>query len=125
MSLICFVIGVVSCLLLQDKRPSKGNQKDKSTDNKLFFKEMFDFSIARNWRFLLWVLTDTLLEAGYNVPYFFLPCKCCSYIWANINLTLWYMLTAYATYLGLSTSQGATILSTSYGMNAVGRLITG
>ncbi|GAN00924.1 MFS general substrate transporter [Mucor ambiguus] len=105
MSLVCFVVGLISCLLFQDKRPSKGNQKDESTDTKLFFKEMFDFSIVRNWRFLLWVFTDTLLEAGYNVPYFFLP--------------------SYATFLGLSSSQGATILSTSYGMNAVGRLISG
>ncbi|KAL0145174.1 major facilitator superfamily domain-containing protein [Mucor lusitanicus] len=88
-----------------DKRPSKGNQKDESTNTKLFFKEMFDFSVVKNWRFLLWVFTDTLLEAGYNVPYFFLP--------------------SYATFLGLSSSQGATILSTSYGMNAVGRLISG
>ncbi|KAL7308568.1 hypothetical protein PS15m_011756 [Mucor circinelloides] len=105
MSLICFIIGVFSCLLFQDKRPSNGNQKDNSTDSKLFFKEMFDFSIVRNWRFLLWVFIDTLLEAGYNVPYFFLP--------------------SYATFLGLSTSQGATILSTSYGMNAAGRLVSG
>lgn len=79
MSLLCFVIGVISCLLLQDKRPS--NQQDRSTDSKLVFKEMFDFSIAKNWRFLLWVFTDTLLEAGYNVPYFFLPCKYGSYTW--------------------------------------------
>lgn len=76
MSLVCFVVGVFSCMLFRNKTPSDSFQDpEKRSNNKLVFKEMFDFSIVKNWRFLLWVFIDILLEGGYNVPYFFLPCK--------------------------------------------------
>lgn len=76
MSLVCFVVGIFSCMLFRNKAPIDSYQDpEKKSSNKLIFKEMFDFSIVRNWRFLLWVFIDILLEGGYNVPYFFLPCK--------------------------------------------------
>ncbi|KAI8641200.1 major facilitator superfamily domain-containing protein [Parasitella parasitica] len=103
MSLICFVVGVLSCALFSNNSEEDSEKKGGSRSSKLALKEMFDFSIIKNWRFLLWVFIDILLEGGYNVPYFFLP--------------------SYATFLGLSTSQGAAILSTSSGMNAFGRII--
>ncbi|CEP14078.1 hypothetical protein [Parasitella parasitica] len=106
MSLICFVVGVFSCVLFSNKSSNHEGSEEKGTSSsKLALKEMFDFSIIKNWRFLLWVFIDILLEGGYNVPYFFLP--------------------SYATFLGLSTSQGAAILSTSSGMNACGRIVSG
>lgn len=82
MSLICFTVGLLSCLIFKNKREA-GNAKDeedeKNNDNKkkyrLNVKEMFDFSIAKNWRFLLWVAADILLEGAFNIPYYFLPCK--------------------------------------------------
>jgi hypothetical protein len=63
-------------MLFRNKAPIDSYQDpEKKSSNKLIFKEMFDFSIVKNWRFLLWVFIDILLEGGYNVPYFFLPCK--------------------------------------------------
>jgi hypothetical protein len=69
MSMVCLIIGLLSCLIFKNKK-----QVEKNC-NKLNIKEMFDFSIAKNWRFLIWVAADILLEGAFNIPYYFLPCK--------------------------------------------------
>lgn len=73
MSLICLVVGLFACLLFKNKK--KDNNKEEEKPEKLNLKEMFDFSIAKDKKFLLWCATDILLEAAFNVPYYFLPCK--------------------------------------------------
>ncbi|KAI7903952.1 major facilitator superfamily domain-containing protein [Cokeromyces recurvatus] len=115
MCLICFVVGTFSCLMFKNKNladnftdEKQKNSRNETSDIKsklTMIMNMFDFSVAKNWRFLLWVVIDILLEAAYNVPYYFLP--------------------SYATYLGLTPSQGAIILSVGCGMNALGRIISG
>ncbi|KAI8390143.1 major facilitator superfamily domain-containing protein [Blakeslea trispora] len=97
MSLVCLVVGVISCLFFKTAK--------KSEKSKICLKDMFDLSVAKNWRFLLWVFIDILMESAYNVPYYFLP--------------------SYATFLGLSSSQGALVLSIGSGMNAIGRIVSG
>ncbi|KAI9483332.1 MAG: major facilitator superfamily domain-containing protein [Benjaminiella poitrasii] len=114
MCLICFTVGVFSCLIFKNRRMADNFIDEKNTDNRKSNKlkstwamvlGMFDFSVAKDWRFLLWVFIDIVLEAAYNVPYYFLP--------------------SYATYLGLSSSEGALVLSVGCGMNALGRIISG
>ncbi|RCH90728.1 hypothetical protein CU097_009504 [Rhizopus azygosporus] len=100
MSLICFVVGLSACWLLG--ATDKGKKQAKTSLN---IKETFDFSVANDWRYILWCIIDILFEAAYNTPAYFLP--------------------SYATYLGLSSSQGALILSVGSGMNAIGRIISG
>jgi sugar phosphate permease len=84
MSLICLVVGIFACLIFKNKKKKKGQptsvsndneSTEKRKDNGINFKEMFDFTIVNNWRFLLWCAVDTLLEGAYNIPYYFLPCK--------------------------------------------------
>ncbi|CAO3650139.1 unnamed protein product [Mucor hiemalis] len=113
LSLICFVAGVLSCLIFKNKEKPEISIEQKtemvmnSNDaSKLeTIKSMFDFSVAKDWRFLLWCASDIFMEAAYNVPNYFIP--------------------SYATYLGLSTSKGALILSVCSGMNALGRIVSG
>ncbi|KAI9361558.1 major facilitator superfamily domain-containing protein, partial [Pilaira anomala] len=100
MSLICFVVGVLACSIFKNKKKDVNVKPEK-----INFKEMFDFSIAKDPKFLLWCATDILLEAAFNIPYYFLP--------------------SYATHLGLTSSQGAIILSAGSGMNAFGRIVSG
>lgn len=71
MSLICLVIGLLACCLLGIKKDTKSKHAIKVPP----LKETFDFSVAKDWRYLLWCITDILLEAGYNTPAYFLPCK--------------------------------------------------
>ncbi|KAI9258447.1 major facilitator superfamily domain-containing protein [Helicostylum pulchrum] len=99
LSLICFAVGVLACLIFKNKK------NEDTKPEKLNVKEMFDFSIAKDRKFLLWCATDILLEAAFNIPYYFLP--------------------SYATHLGLTSSQGAIILSAGSGMNAFGRIVSG
>ncbi|KAG0736776.1 hypothetical protein G6F57_004387 [Rhizopus arrhizus] len=101
MSLVCLVIGLLACCLLGIKKDANSNHTIKMPP----LKETFDFSVAKDWRYLLWCITDILLEAGYNTPAYFLP--------------------SYATHLGLSSYQGALILSVGSGLNAIGRTLSG
>jgi hypothetical protein len=79
MSLICLTVGLLSCLIFKNKKEVEKtkdkDEKDGKRKYKLNIREMFDFSIAKNWRFLLWVTADILLEGAFNIPYYFLPCK--------------------------------------------------
>jgi MFS family permease len=49
--------------------------KDKNPREKKSLGSIVDFSVFRNKNFLIWCLADGLIESGYYVPYFFLPCK--------------------------------------------------
>ena len=83
MSLICFVAGAGSCLLFETKKKEEvksSEQKESASRDKNWKSSvktiiaMFDFSIAKEWRFLLWCMADILMEAAYNIPNYFLPC---------------------------------------------------
>ncbi|KAG1053982.1 hypothetical protein G6F43_003972 [Rhizopus delemar] len=101
LSLICFAVGLFACFLLGIKKGAHAKTPIKT----LALKETFDFSVAKNWRYLLWCATNILLEAACNTPAYFLP--------------------SYATYIGLSAHQGALILSVGSGSNAIGSIVSG
>ncbi|KAG1150643.1 hypothetical protein G6F37_000281 [Rhizopus arrhizus] len=101
LSLICFAVGLLACFLLGIKKGAHAKTPIKT----LALKETFDFSVAKNWRYLLWCATNILLEAACNTPAYFLP--------------------SYATYIGLSSHQGALILSVGSGSNAIGSIVSG
>ncbi|KAI8991907.1 major facilitator superfamily domain-containing protein [Mycotypha africana] len=107
---ICFGLGMISCLLLSEKNVVKTNDDEKKHGEndveKFSFKKIFNFgSVLKNPRFLLWVASEIFMETAFNVPIVFIP--------------------SYATYIGLTSSEGAVILSVCSGMNAVGRLCAG
>jgi hypothetical protein len=74
-SLLCFVIGAISCVLFKNKTRATDDSEKAIKQEKVKLKDLFDFSIMKNWRFLLWCIVDNLLEGANNVPFFFLPCK--------------------------------------------------
>ncbi|KAI9272040.1 major facilitator superfamily domain-containing protein [Sporodiniella umbellata] len=100
MSLICFTVGMLACFILSLKE-NKNSNKIKLTP----LREIFDFSVAKDWRYMLWCIADIFLEAAYHTPSYYIP--------------------SYATYLGLSSAQGALILSVGEGMNAMGKISSG
>lgn len=86
MALICLVAGIVSCLIFKNKARVEVLSGEKSgevvdgTASKdvskwKLIKGMFDFSVVKEWRFLLWCASDIFMESAYNVPNYFLPCK--------------------------------------------------
>ncbi|CAO3702028.1 unnamed protein product [Rhizopus stolonifer] len=101
LSLICLVIGLMACCLMNVKKGAKLENNIK----KFSFKETFDFSVAKDWRYLLWCLINILLIAACNTPTYFIP--------------------SYATYIGLSSYQGAIVLSIASGANAIGSFAAG
>lgn len=113
-------MGLLACCIFKNKKVEEKLEKPN-------LRDMFDFSIAKDGKFLLWCAADIVLEAAYNVPYYFLPCKIAffkkkeTHIDGIINNSF----VAYATHLGLSSSQGAVILSAGSGMNAFGRIVSG
>lgn len=125
MSLMTLVVGVISCILFRNKKTDDhGSENSIKKEEKVSLKNMFDFSIMKNWRFILWCVAYNLIEGANNVPYFFLPCR----IVLNLDLISIFnelLSIAYATHSGLTSSQGALALSIGSGMNALGRMITG
>ncbi|KAI9272465.1 major facilitator superfamily domain-containing protein [Sporodiniella umbellata] len=101
LSLICLVIGLLSCCFMNVKKitETKMGVKDFS------FRKTFDFSVAKNWRYLLWCVINILLVAACNTPAYFIP--------------------SYATYIGLTSYQGAIVLSITSGSNAMGSFAAG
>jgi predicted MFS family arabinose efflux permease len=71
----CFrVLGFMSFVIfigasLSFKQKSKKGEKTKK------FKEIVDFSVLKNKNLLIWCIADNVIEAGYYVPYLFLPGK--------------------------------------------------
>lgn len=61
-------MGLLACFIFKNKEKQEKQEKPKLGD-------LFDFSIAKDGKFLLWCAADILLEAAYNIPYYFLPCK--------------------------------------------------
>ncbi|KAI9301907.1 major facilitator superfamily domain-containing protein, partial [Cunninghamella echinulata] len=100
---INLAIGIIACILFKDRKitneATKNNKKNKN------IKDIIDFSVLKNMDLIIWCIADTFIEAGYYVPYFFLP--------------------SYATHLGLSDSQGSLLVSIASVCNAFGRIIAG
>ncbi|KAI8069172.1 major facilitator superfamily domain-containing protein [Gongronella butleri] len=96
LGIIALFICIIACILFKDKRPREKNTR---------IRDVVDLSVCKNIDLIIWVVADTLIEAGYYVPLFFLP--------------------SYSTYLGLSDSQGSLLISIASACNAVGRIVTG
>ncbi|KAG1445780.1 hypothetical protein G6F56_009794 [Rhizopus delemar] len=94
---ICLFCDIWACILVKPKNPSQKALKR--------FSEMIDLSVLRNTDFLLFCLGSNIGLFGYSVPYFYLP--------------------SYATHIGLSDSQGSSIISVSAAGNFVGRIVVG
>lgn len=97
---ICLIMDVIGVLFVKEKY--KNAKKPKGQRN---LKNVFRMDVLKNRNYLLWCLGSVIGLMGYFVPYFFLP--------------------AHAHYLGLSDSQGSTLIAIMSATNFAGRLIVG
>ncbi|KAI9244175.1 major facilitator superfamily domain-containing protein [Sporodiniella umbellata] len=94
---ICLFCDIWACLLVRPRNPGPKAKKRLS--------QMVDLRVLKNINFLLFCIGSNVGLLGYFVPYFYLP--------------------SYATYIGLSDSQGSAAVSVSAAGNFVGRIIIG
>lgn len=94
---ICLFCDIWACLLVRARNPGPRTRKR--------FSQMIDIRVLKNTDFLLFCLGSNIGILGYFVPYFYLP--------------------SYATYIGLSDSQGSAVVSVSAAGNFVGRITIG
>lgn len=93
---ICLICDALACLLIKER-------KKRPTTKSL--KDIFDLSVFKDMNFILWMCGSVISLMGYFIPYFFIP--------------------SHATYLGLSASQGSTLIAIMSACNFVGRVLVG
>ena len=96
--------------LHQTRRPAVIEPSEKSSgicspEFTAALKETVDFTLLRDWGFLVFLLSNLFTNFGFNAPYLFI--------------------TGRATDYGLSVNQGKTILSTVGIANTIGRVVFG
>ncbi|GAA5808186.1 hypothetical protein MFLAVUS_001571 [Mucor flavus] len=96
---ICLGCNIIACITIREK---KSSVKPKGART---LKTIFRLDVLQDTNFLLWCLASVIGLMGYFVPYFFLP--------------------AYATYLGLSATQGSTLIAVMSAANFIGRVLVG
>ncbi|KAI9323544.1 major facilitator superfamily domain-containing protein [Dichotomocladium elegans] len=94
---ICLFCDVVAVIVVKDRIKRKTGRKKLS--------ELIRFDVFKNQSYCLWVAGGTVQLMPYFVPYFYLP--------------------AYATWLGLTDSQGSSLVAVTSAMNFVGRIVCG
>lgn len=95
---ICLVCNIVACLTVKAKI-----SVDAKNCKKL--SQIINFSVLKNIDFVMFLIASNIGLFGYFIPYFFLP--------------------SYATFLGLSDSQGSALVAVTAACNFVGRILTG
>ncbi|KAI8094764.1 major facilitator superfamily domain-containing protein [Thamnidium elegans] len=96
---ICLGCNIIACVFIREKKSSKKPKGARS------LKSIFRLDVLQDTNFLLWAFASVIGLMGYFIPYFFLP--------------------AYATYLGLSATQGSTLIAVMSAANFIGRVLVG
>lgn len=145
---VCLGANAVTCLLVKEKFPSnvkvKGHENNEpleqtptsasDDDNdqskqhhqgEKASKKTFNLEVFKNINFIIWMASGIISTAGYFIPFFFVPCTWSQAPMMMHLLTIWYVHKAYATYLGLSTSDGTSLMAITSGSNFFGRICTG
>ncbi|SAM04822.1 hypothetical protein [Absidia glauca] len=97
LGLICFACDLVAVAFVKPRIPVPRQRKKLS--------DIIQLSVLKDRNFLLFCVGSMVALFGYFIPYFFLP--------------------AYATHIGLTSAQGAALISTSSAMNFLGRILAG
>lgn len=95
---ICLFCDTIACLTVKERNPPAVRNRKK-------LSQIVNFAVLKDTNFVLFCIASNVGLFGYFVPYFFLP--------------------SYASYLGLSASQGSALVAVSSACNFVGRVITG
>ena len=118
---ICLVIDVIALILVKEKNKRPIYKKGERS-----FTSTFRFDILKDVNYLLWVLASVIGLCGYFVPYFFLPgLFVFAVLFITSHIDFLYVLLAHATYLGLTPTQGSTLIAIMSASNFVGRIAVG
>ncbi|KAG1146190.1 hypothetical protein G6F38_005101 [Rhizopus arrhizus] len=96
MGFICLACDVLACVFVKEREKKRERKR---------LREIVQLDVLKNFNFLLFSVGSDIALLGYFVPLFFVP--------------------SYASYLGLSESQGSSLVSVASAMNFVGRLAAG
>ncbi|KAI8079712.1 major facilitator superfamily domain-containing protein [Gilbertella persicaria] len=94
---ICMVCDIIACIFVRERIPRKREKKKLS--------DVLQFSVLKDVNFLIFSIGSDIALLGYFIPFFFVP--------------------SYATYLGMSDSQGSALVAVISALNFIGRLIAG
>ncbi|KAI8370236.1 major facilitator superfamily domain-containing protein [Blakeslea trispora] len=92
---ICLVCDLIACFTVRERVPLARKR----------LSQMINFSVMKNGQFVLFMVASNIGLFGYFIPYFFLP--------------------SYATYIGLSDTEGSALVAVSAAGNFVGRILCG
>ncbi|CAO3647405.1 unnamed protein product [Mucor hiemalis] len=95
---ICLFCDGLACFFVKERNPPAVRNRKK-------LSQILNFSVCKDINFILFATASDIGLFGYFIPYFFVP--------------------SYASYLGLSPSQGSALVAVSSACNFVGRVITG
>ncbi|KAI9480577.1 MAG: major facilitator superfamily domain-containing protein [Benjaminiella poitrasii] len=95
---ICLFCDIIACITVRERNPPAVKHRKK-------LSQIINFSVLKDTNFVLFTIASNVGLFGYFIPYFFIP--------------------SYATYLGLSDSQGSALVAVTAACNFVGRIITG
>ncbi|ORE19132.1 MFS general substrate transporter [Rhizopus microsporus] len=94
---ICLFCDGMACILVRERNPPSTTRKR--------FSQIVQFSVLKNPDYVLFAIGSNIGLFGYFIPYFFLP--------------------SYATYVGLTETQGSALVTVSAAGNFVGRVAIG
>ncbi|KAI8379759.1 major facilitator superfamily domain-containing protein [Radiomyces spectabilis] len=100
LGIITFVISSLATVLLREK--PKTQICPKST---VQMRNIVDFSVCKDFKFIIWCIAGNLSMMAYFIPAFYLP--------------------SHATKLGLSPSQGSVLVAMFSAVNVIGRVLSG
>ncbi|KAI9496140.1 major facilitator superfamily domain-containing protein [Zychaea mexicana] len=94
---VCLGCDLLACLLVKDRFKLPKQRKSLS--------EIIRLDVFKDKNFCIWSLGACVQMLGYYIPYFFLP--------------------SYATWVGLSPSEGSSLVAVSSAVNFAGRIVAG
>ncbi|KAI9484010.1 MAG: major facilitator superfamily domain-containing protein [Benjaminiella poitrasii] len=94
---ICLACDAVACIFVKERK--------SNVPKKTKLSQIIRFDVLKNVNFLIFCIGSDVALFGYFIPFFFVP--------------------ANATYLGLSDSQGSSMIAVVSAMNFIGRFVAG
>lgn len=114
---VCLGCNVIPCCFVKERIRTEKVAK---------WSQIIRFDSLKNINFVLFLVGSDICLFGYFIPYFILPSEffLISNIYIYLSANMDFML-AYATHLGLSTSQGTAIVAVTSASSFIGRIILG
>ncbi|KAI7864430.1 major facilitator superfamily domain-containing protein [Spinellus fusiger] len=97
LGLLCLICSTIATIVVRDRIPKPREKKR--------FSDIIKFEILKDPNYILWCLGSAVMLMGYFIPFFYLP--------------------KYATDLGLTPTQGSSLVAIASACNSIGRIMSG